>query len=468
MKKKIVSLLLVMLLAVTPLCSVAYAAALSADEDYVAYGVRGTTAIGFDSLEAAIERLKNYQDVTIYLVDDDDLTSTEVTIPSGITVVIATSADYEKDKTTTGNNVSGEGTTGTAYATLGIPSTSKLIVDGSLIVAGNQQSATGRSGFLTGNFGAIKLDGSLEINGTLYARGKISGGETGFVTANSGSSVYERFQISDWRGGNASKSAFDQDIFPFNLYELGGIDSKLVLHAGASLYGQSYVFASTLNIGAAINVPYIGGASSGDDYTVAGSIIAFSQKDDTGNITLTKNSGRTTIALNNVNAETGNISYTVKIFGIPFYDFTSAKTVCPFGYNTDLTVNNSTVDIKTKVKFLPGCTFTVGTGSTLNITSEGAMCFYSEGVYQKAWCNYSGEWGYGNAAVLDATGGTVNNEGILASSSATFDNLLGLGTLTDGGTATVNEVTQSGTTVTVVPVTFYKAVLPTTDPTTAE
>lgn len=457
-KFSVIALVLVAVMVVGFLPVNAHAADLSEDDGNVAFIIDGGETLGFPSLENALEAVKGLTGYTIYLAAYDAIAN-NLTIPKGITVVIVTSSDYEKDNTTTGNNIPDGGAKEDAYATLVIPEGKTLTVEGSLIVAGNQQGSTPRTGFLSGDYGAITLDGNILVNGSLYARGEIDG--NGMVTATDGSSVYERFEILDWRGGNASEGAFNRHVFPFNLYQLSGVNTKLVVEAGATLYGQSYIYASSLKTGASVNVPYISNKdSSSGDYDVSGSVLTFASNDEDGKITI--NNIDNTVTLENAEVETGNISYTVRIFGIPFYQFSSATTDCPFGFNYNtVTFSNSTIDVKTKIKVMPGCTFTVGTGSSLNIASDAAMYFYSEGVYQKAWCNYSGEWGYGNAAVLDATGGTVNNEGILASSSATFDNLLGLGTLTDGGTATVNEVTQSGTTVTVVPVTFYKAVLPT-------
>lgn len=461
MKAKILSMMLVVILVVTVLCPAAYAADLSADEDYVAYGVRGTNAIGFDSLEAAIERLKNYSDVSVYLVANDKLTAEEVIIPAGMTVFIATSAEYEKD-TITGTNISGAGTPGTAHATLTIPSGIQLTVNGTLVVAGNQQSTTGRSGFLTGDYGAIDLEGELIVNGRLYARGKIEG--TGTVTANKGSAVYERFEISDWRGGNASEDAFNKDVFPFNLYELGGIDSKLVLNAGTTLFGQSFIYSSTFRLGASLNVPYISSTGSeSSEYNVDGAIISFNESDDNGTVTFTRSEGVSTITIENAEIETGNITYVVRFFGIPVYNFSSKNTDCPFGYKTNVVLKNTAVDVNTKVKFLPGSSFTVGAGSALNITANGAMYFYAADTYKATYCqSIPTGWDVNLPAVLQVDGGTVTNNGTLASSSDTLDNIKGLDNKTLGTETSINEALQGDRSVTLVPVTFYKVDLPTT------
>lgn len=460
--KKILQVVLSLILAVALLIPVTKLPAKAAEGEIVARFTYRNQVYEYDKLETAIANAATVGDLTVYLVSNYTIPS-DLEIPSNLTLTIPTSANY--NDTFSGNdNKGGEAPSpGDVHATLTVPSTLKLIVNGTLLVAGNQQSTTGRSGFLTGSYGAINLEGELIVNGKLYARGKIEG--TGTVTANKGSSVYERFEISDWRGGNASKSSFDADVFPFNLYELGGIDTDLVVHAGASLFGQSYIYASTLGRGASIDVPYIGTVGAEGNYDVTGSILTFGASDTDGTITLSKANGKTNVTIENAEIETGNISYTVRIFGIPIYDFSSKNTDCPFGYNMDVIIKNSTVDIRTRIKFLPGSSFTVDAGSTLTITASGAMYFYAANTYEARYCNtIPAGWDVKLPAILQVNGGTVINNGTLASSSLgeTIDNIKGLGEITKGEEVTVNEVTQSGTSVTIVPVKFYKAVLPTT------
>lgn len=442
------------------------------EEGNVAQFTYRGTVYAYPTIAEAIEDAGYFGNPDIYVTASHTLPG-PLTIPANQKVVIPTSSDYN-DTNTGVNNVNSGIASGKANVTLTIPKDVTLTVNGTLLVAGNQQSTTGNSGFRTGDYGAITLGGTIDVGsgGVLYARGLIDG--TGSVNIANGGTVYERFEIADWRGGRASESAFNQHIFPFNLYQLGGISCDLVVKPGAFVYGQSYIYAATLSYGAVINVPYVGNADhTGTDYDVKGSIFVFSNPDATeGSLTFSNSDdGKTTITIKDVTAETGNISYVVKIFGFDLYNFSSEDTDCPFGYKTDVVLSNSTVDIKTKVKILPGSSFTVGAGSTLNITDKSAMYFYGADTYKATYCqSIPAGWDVNLPAVLQVDGGTVTNQGILASSSLgeTIDNIKGLGEITKGEEVTVNEVTQSGTSVTVVPVPFYKAVLPTTDPTPAE
>lgn len=441
----VISVIMAVALVLVPLSTTPAKAA--NDAEVVARFTYSGQVYEYDTLSQAIADASTVGNLTVYLVSNYTLPA-DLEIPSNVTVTIPTSADYN-DTNVGAANVDGIGTTASAYVTLTVPKGVTLDVKGTLLVAGNQQGSVPKTGFLTGSYGAIDLEGDIVVGGKLYARGEISG--AGTVTANNGGSVYQRFEINDWRGGNASQGAYDEKVFPFNLYSLKGISSKEVYNSGSALYGQAYITASIFGtrIGLNVEVPYVG--NNEDDYLVFSS--------GNGSIDFVDDGDITTVSINNISLRTSNLT-----FNYPFASISSENLIAPFGYNTNVALENGgELIVRTMLKFLPGCTFTVEEGSTLNISKDAAMYFYSEGVYQKAWCDYSGEWGYENAAVLNVTGGTVNNEGILASSSESFDNILGLGTITSGGDATVDEVTQSGTSVTVVHVPFYKAVLPTAE-----
>ena len=413
----VISVIMAVALVLVPLSTTPAKAA--NDAEVVARFTYSGQVYEYDTLSQAIADASTVGNLTVYLVSNYTLPA-DLEIPSNVTVTIPTSADYN-DTNVGAANVDGIGTTASAYVTLTVPKGVTLDVKGTLLVAGNQQGSVPKTGFLTGSYGAIDLEGDIVVGGKLYARGEISG--AGTVTANNGGSVYQRFEINDWRGGNASQGAYDEKVFPFNLYSLKGISSKEVYNSGSALYGQAYITASIFGtrIGLNVEVPYVG--NNEDDYLVFSS--------GNGSIDFVDDGDITTVSINNISLRTSNLT-----FNYPFASISSENLIAPFGYNTNVALENGgELIVRTMLKFLPGCTFTVEEGSTLNISKDAAMYFYSEGVYQKAWCDYSGEWGYENAAVLNVTGGTVNNEGILASSSESFDNILGLGTITSGGDA---------------------------------
>lgn len=421
--------------------------------DAVAYNK--STEKYYDTLEDALDKASGFE--TVYLIKNYDLKGI-ATVKEDVELYIPTNATYT-DTDTGSNNVSSNAGPGDPYVTLNIFPDATLTVNGTLVVAGNQQGSNPRTGYLTGDYGNVNLEGKIEVYGTLYARGEISG--TGTVTAYSGSTVYERFQIADWRGGTASYNANSRNVFPFNLYDLGGISARLVVNKGATVRGQAFVYASSQ--GHSESVSYIGNSATDN------SLVYFSgtgEEADNDTITFYQN----TVTING-DVATNNLTFVVKaeIYGITFdVTVTTANKQCPFGYNTDVVAaSGSNVTVNTHLKVLPGCNFTVEEGATVNIASGGSAFFYTADKYSNTW-NHA-NWPTESDNVGDATltietsetgAGTVT--GLVGSTSATLDNIKGLGDLTPTGSETIVELTQSGTTVTPVNVEFYTITLPVT------
>lgn len=382
---------------------------------------------------------------TVYVVGNAIL-ATNGTVKTGVTLVVPTSENYEDDTTTGYANVSGNGTTGEAYRTLTIESGATLTVNGTLLVAGNQQSTQPRSGFLTGAYGAINLQGSIVVNGTLYARGEIYG--NGTVTANNGGTVYQRFQIADWRSGTASRDSYQQyNVFPFNLYELGGISVTTVFENGSTLYGQAFIYAS--GTGETVTVYYIG-----DD-----GLLKFADENASAdNITFTHNGDNTTINFNG-DVATGDLKFSLRVL-IFTYTISSAGLECPFGYHTDIVANDgASVTINSKLVFLPGCDVTVKEGATLTINSGMELNFFAAGTYKDTfYLGNAATWNVNDPAVLNVEdGATLNITGILSSSDRDLSNLKGPDFVPEGEMFTITEIIQNvgSTSITPETVDFY-------------
>ena len=90
---------------------------------------------------------------------------------------------------------------------------------------------------------------TVNSGGKLYAYGFITG--LGSVTANNGATVYEYFQIPDFRGGTQSTD-MQNGVFPLSQYYVQNIEVPLTLHYGAveksytTLYMQSTDVSSSV------------------------------------------------------------------------------------------------------------------------------------------------------------------------------------------------------------------------------
>ena len=94
---------------------------------------------------------------------------------------------------------------------------STITVNGAISIGGRYFAAAGsQQGRCVGDYGYIKMESGSHIKvkngGNLYAWGFVSG--DGRITADSGATVYEFYQIADFRGGSAS-SNMGNKVFPF-------------------------------------------------------------------------------------------------------------------------------------------------------------------------------------------------------------------------------------------------------------
>ena len=181
------------------------------------------------------------------------------TIPAGITLLIpfdaAKTLYTEAPTTLRSGNVTN---TQNVYSTLVLEDGATLNVDGAVSVGGQYYAPGGsQRGYITGQYGLVQLNGSSRINvnngGAFYAWGYVMG--DGSVVARSGSSVYEYFQITDFRGGSATSDIHNK-VFPFSQYFVQNIESALVLNAGATELAYTSIYAMRTIASSAI--PFVG------------------------------------------------------------------------------------------------------------------------------------------------------------------------------------------------------------------
>ena len=444
MLKKFTSVLMATLLVMSLTVMAASASETVMDEETavatVTYVMDGTTYTdSYATLEEALENA--YEDDTVKLVAQNYTMTSSATVPSKVTLIIPTAADA--NDTTTGNNVSGAVTSGTAYATLTVPENVSLTVNGTLLVAGNQQGSVPQTGCLTGNYGKMVVDGDVVLNngGKLYARGEVSG--AGTITAKSGSEVYQLFQINDWRGGTATSSIYSS-VFPFNLYNVDNITAKTVYEYGSHMYGRYYVVYTFL----------------GSRIETNEAAMVLGAANDTGSLFRMTSSDASVVVENATdvtlygNVSTGPLTIIFNtIFGR--VNLTTENMTCPI-YNMNVVVENGgSLTITDSLKFLPGASLSVYSGGELTVASGKSAYFYAVDDYSSDyyWQNRASV-GDTDAALNATLGSSVS--GVIASSDDTMSNITIAGiSPTATGTDIVKEATQSNTSTTIVDVTFY-------------
>ena len=220
-------------------------------------GIWGVGEAVFDDLNNAIAAANaSSNDKTIVPLQDVTI-SGEYTIPAGVTLHIP----FDAEHTMYGANpaviegADSNWTTPTAYRTLTMASGSKLIINGVLEISAKHYCSMGGNtigGSVYKTYGCISMNAgsSIEVNdkAILYAWGYIKG--DGEVKAYSGSTVYEKMQIADYRGGTATTMITGinkgKKLFPFSQYYVQNIEVKEYIYAGASIVAHTGVYAENV------------------------------------------------------------------------------------------------------------------------------------------------------------------------------------------------------------------------------
>lgn len=212
----------------------------------------GTTTLKWDNLNDAIISTRNNSSGYVKQLESCTI-SGEYTIPSGVTLLIP----FDEGGTLYTDAPAAIRTTpaSKAFRTLTMSEGTSITVNGAISLGGRYFAAGGgQQGRSVGDYGCIKMADNSSITvkngGNLYAWGFISG--SGSILAESGATVYEFYQIADFRGGSAS-SNMHHNVFPFSQYFVQNIEVPLTLNAGANEIVFSGVHAMSTTYTTAIN-----------------------------------------------------------------------------------------------------------------------------------------------------------------------------------------------------------------------
>ena len=197
-------------------------------------------------------------------VQDCTLPAGNYSIPNGATLLVPFDEGGTLFKSVP-EVIYGSHATPSAYRTLTMAKNAKITVaSGGAISVGSKLCSYKQygnyNGTPTGPGGRIEMKtGSaitLNSGANLYTWGYIYG--SGNIEAKSGSTVYEAFQIRDWRGGTATDNVSDY-AFIFNQYYIQNIEVPLKINYGANEVLYSSVNASSTAF--PIGVDFIGTSS---------------------------------------------------------------------------------------------------------------------------------------------------------------------------------------------------------------
>ena len=258
-----------------------------------------------------------------------------------------------------------------AFRTLTMSEGSSITVNGAISLGGRYYAAGGgEQGRPVGDYGYIKMAENSSIavknGGNLYAWGFISG--SGSILAESGATVYEFYQIADFRGGSAS-SDMGNKVFPFSQYFVQNIEVPLTLNAGANETVYSGVYAMKTTYTTAIN--FIGekgmfNVTSGSftkDYDEARDRLVFT-----------------------VNGEAALNTLSLKLAGM---SVNSASYVLPITNNITINIQSGNVTINQDAALLAGVQVNIAEGAGLTVANGKNIYFYDS----DEWSSDNFVWG---------------------------------------------------------------------------
>ena len=309
----------------------------------------------FADLNEAVAYAQANKQSKITLATDGSI-SGNYTIPTGITLLIP----FDAAGTLYTNAPAAIQTTpaSKAFRTLTMSEGTSITVNGAISLGGRYFAAGGsQQGRPVGDYGYIKMADNSSITvkngGNLYAWGFISG--SGSVLAESGATVYEFYQIADFRGGSAS-SNMGNKVFPFSQYFVQNIEVPLTLNAGANEKVFSGVYAMSTTYTTSIN--FIG--NDGMFKVVSGSFTKdYDEKTDRLVLSVSGEAELNTLSL--------------KLAGM---NVNSASYVLPITNNISINIQSGKVTINQDTALLAGVEVSITNGADLTVSSGKNVYIY--------------------------------------------------------------------------------------------
>ena len=309
----------------------------------------------FADLNEAVAYAQANGQSKITLVSDGSISGT-YTIPTGITLLIP--FDAAGTLYTDAPAAIRETPASKPFRTLTMSDGASITVNGAISLGGRYFAAGGgQQGRPVGDYGYIKMADNSSITvkngGKLYAWGFISG--SGSVLAESGATVYEFYQIADFRGGTAS-SGMHHGVFPFSQYFVQNIEVPLTLNAGANEKVYSGVYAMSTTYTTSIN--FIG--NDGMFKVVSGSFTKdYDEKTDRLVFTVNGEAALNTLSLTLAGKNVNSASY-----------------VLPITNNITINIQSGNVTINQDAALLAGVEINIAEGAGLTVANGKNIYFY--------------------------------------------------------------------------------------------
>ena len=435
--KRFLSLSLALLMVLSMLPTIAFAVGRLYDPVALENGTEttGSFSVGgteYANLNDALSAAEKGKDKTVVITADTTL-SGSYTIPAGVTLLVP--FDDAGTLYTTEPKAVDTFANQTVYRTLTLNSGASITVNGAISVGGKLFASTNPHVCKpTGAYGQIKMNSGSQITvengGNLYAWGYVTG--SGNVRITSGATVYECFQVTDWRGGSATMKfgtpANVNKVFPFSQYYVQNIEAPLTIEYGGT--ENAYIAAYGENIA-------IGFVGSGGMFELA----------EGATFTKTYDPATDRISF--------DISGSASLKGIKMKvimtTIDSAKYVLPINNNININIHSGVTTISQDAALLPGVQVTIDQGAELNIQSKANLYVYDADQWSKdyVWGSQNGispvaysPSGKGSRAISDAS---INVNGVLNVEGSVYTTAGGANIYSSGSTGKFVQTAVPGT-----------------------
>lgn len=343
-------------------------------KDWATYIVRNKPEVQYYDFQAAADAAYVSTDKVFLPLVDGVVPAGNYTILSGVTLLIPYEGTYRNAKNEPDWYDDNSNAAPKSFRTLTLAEGVAISVDGAINVNAKLRSYQNTNGAQSGASGMINMEeGStitLNDGANLYCWGIIYG--KGEITANSGATVYESFQVNDYPGGTFLSLNLtyynNYKVFPVRIYCFPNIQSKLHLHYGA-IEKVATAFA-TSGVKLQKDIAFISkdNEDNGLFITKVGSVITkWYDKDNDLQMYQAKGS----IDLKSVELKIAS-SYTVN----------SANFILPITHNMHIELlpqtNNtsSTVTLTNDIAIYPGAKILVNKNVTVKIAKDKALYVY--------------------------------------------------------------------------------------------
>lgn len=354
------------------------------------FSVGGMT---FDNLKQAISKAKSGSDKTIVAVKDGTVANGNYTLDSGLSLLVpnedgATLSQYATEDPKYVKNTASRCT---LFRKISFLKGTNLNVYGQVVVCCTPAFKTvssnefnNHTAIPSGAYGQIDMQqGStitLQSGAKLFAWGFVTG--DGFVEAKGGSTVYELFQMSSWRGGSVAKdmNKNKQKVFVINQYYVQNIECKLKLWAGATEKTLTGMYMSLEGIEKVPHPTFVFIGNGGMFNLTQGYLTKkYVPSSDRLEIEAWGNGQLSSIAF----------SLSITFLLIPINIELDAKDyVLPINNNISITIKSGFVcSTNQDLGFLPGSELIVEQGASFEVQSGHNLTFYD----LDNWGNYATE-----------------------------------------------------------------------------